>query len=119
MAQKTKKLNITIWNEGGTFSTFFKKFAGSSKDYDFEGLAALRNLLSNEKARMINVIKVKKPSSIYALAKLLDRDFKSVYSDLLVLSRFGFVDFIAEKKGKREMLKPILLVDSLTIEINV
>ncbi len=118
MAQKTKTRQITIVDESGTFK-FFKKFSGSKKDYDFEGLSSLRRILSNEKARILHLIKTKKPNSIYDLAKMLERDFKSVRDDLTLLSRFGFIDFISEKKGKRQRLRPILAVDSINIEIRI
>jgi len=119
MAKKTKTRQITLVNEGGTFKTLFKKFSGEKKDYDFEGLASLRNLLSNEKARILHTIKLKKPTSIYNLAKILSRDFKSVSDDVKLLERFGFIDLIAEKTGKRERLKPVVVVDSINIEISV
>jgi len=119
MAKKTKTRQITLVDEKGTFKTLFKKFSGEKKNYDFEGLSALRNLLSNEKARILNVIKNKKPISIYNLAKLLERDFKSVNDDVKLLEKFGFIDLISEKTGKRERLKPVVVVDSINIEISV
>tara|TARA_Y100000310_G_scaffold291109_1_gene318818 strand:- start:224 stop:583 length:360 start_codon:yes stop_codon:yes gene_type:complete len=118
MAKKTKIRQITLVNEKGTFKTLFKKFAGEKKDYDFEGLGALRNLLSNEKARILHTIKLMAPTSIYNLAKILDRDFKSVSVDVKLLERFGFIDLISEKTGKIERLKPVVVVDSINIEIS-
>jgi|TARA_Y100000034_G_C6689607_1_gene303587 predicted transcriptional regulator len=117
MAKKTKTRQITLVNEKGSFKTLFKKFAGEKKDYDFEGLSSLRNLLSNEKSRILHLIKLKNPTSIYNLAKILDRDFKSVSDDVKLLERFGFIDLIAEKTGKRERLKPVVVVDSINVEI--
>ncbi len=117
MAQKAKTREITIVEEGGTFSTFFKRFASEQKEFDFEGLSALRQLLSNEKARMLHTIKEKNPDSIYHLSKLLGRDFKSVSSDIKLLERFGFIDMVSEKTGNRERLRPILAVDSIYIHI--
>tara|TARA_Y100000310_G_C20240469_1_gene604408 strand:+ start:117 stop:476 length:360 start_codon:yes stop_codon:yes gene_type:complete len=119
MAKKTKTRQITLVDEKGTFKTLFKKFSGEKKHYDFEGLSALRNLLSNEKARILNVIKNKKPISIYNLAKILERDFKSVNDDVKLLEKFGFIDLISEKTGQRERLKPVVVVDSINIEISV
>lgn len=115
---KTKTRDITIFESQGTFS-LFKKADTSKKKYDFEGLAALRNLLSNEKARVLHVIKTKKPSSIYALAKTLGRSFKSVYDDVKLLERFGFIDFIEEKTKKRIRHRPEIVVDAITINIKV
>ncbi|NCN98788.1 hypothetical protein COU62_03455 [Candidatus Pacearchaeota archaeon CG10_big_fil_rev_8_21_14_0_10_35_219] len=119
MASKTKVRQITIVDDSGRFKTMLKRFSSSKKDYDFEGLTALRRLLSNEKARVLNVIKNKKPKSIYDLAKILQRDFKSVRDDLTLLSRFGFIDFVSEREGNRSRLRPVLAVDSINIEIKI
>ncbi len=119
MSTKTKTREITITDEGGTFATFFKKFSGEREAYDFEGIAAFRKLLSNEKARILHMLKTKKPSSVYSLAKILGRDFKAVYGDLKLLERFGFIEFVSEKTGKRQRLKPILIIDTLQIKIQI
>jgi len=60
MAEKSKTREITITEEGGKFTSFFKRFKSEKSEFDFEGLGVLRNLLSNEKARMLNVIKNRK-----------------------------------------------------------
>ncbi len=119
MAQKTKTRDISIVEEGGAFNAFFRKFTGEQKEYDFEGISALRKLLSNEKARIIHTIKEKSPGSIYELSKILGRDFKSVNADIKLLERFGFIDLISEKTGKRERLKPLLVVDSIYISLKL
>lgn len=119
MANKTKTRDITIVDNRGAFSLFFKKFTGEEKEYDFEGISALRKLLSNEKARILHIIKNKKPDSIYKLAKILKRDLKSVNNDVKLLERFGFIDMISEKTGKRERLRPVIVVDSIRINLNV
>ena len=119
MATRTKTREVTIVEESGAFNAFFNKLTGDSKDYDFEGISALRKLLSNEKARLMHVIKTKKPNSIYELAKIVKRDFKSVSEDIKLLERFGFIDLISEKSGQRERLKPILVVDTLTINLKI
>lgn len=119
MAKKVRSREVTIVGEKGSFTAFFKKFTGEKKDYDFEGLLALRNLITNEKARALHIIKNKKPSSIYNLAKLLKRDFKAVNEDVKLLERFGLIDLIPEKTGKRERLRPVIAVDSINIEIKI
>lgn len=116
MAQRIKKREITIVEEKGTFSSLFKRLYGET-EYDFEGLEAVRHLLSNQKARLLHMIKTKSPKSIYELAKLVNRDFKAVNEDLKVLKRFGCIDLISEKKGKRVRLKPVLIADMLQLEI--
>jgi predicted transcriptional regulator len=85
--------------------------------YDFSGLSDLRKILSNEKARILDVIKNEKPSSIYDLAKRLKRNFKPVYEDVKLLERFGFIELIPSKK-KHKILTPKLLNDSIHIVVN-
>jgi len=119
MTKGTKTRDIDIVDKGGTFASFFGRVTGEHSDYNFEGISALRQLLSNEKAKILHIIKTKKPSSIYNLAKIINRDFKSVNEDVKFLERFGFIDLIAEKTGKRERLKPVIVVDSIHINIRV
>jgi len=115
---KSRIREITIKESKGAFS-IFKKSKISKKDYDFSGMQALRQLLSNEKARMLDVIKNQKPKSIYDLAKKLDRGFKSVNDDVKLLERFGFIEFIEEKTKNRIRHKPKIIVDTITININI
>src|SRR3989344_1212419 len=119
MAKKIKVREINIVDDQGVFETFFKKFTHGEKEYDFDSLSALRKLLSNEKAKILYTIKTKKPISIYSLAKLIGRDFKSVSEDIKLLERFGFLDMVSERTGKRERLKPVLVVDSINIKISI
>jgi len=119
MANKTRTREITIVEKGGTFASFFKRHPKEKKDFDFEGISALRRLLSNEKARLLNVIKTQNPGSLYELARILKRDFKSVTEDVKLMQRFGFLDMVAEKTGNRIRHKPILAVDSIWINVKV
>ena len=115
---RTKTREVTIYQSKGTFGIFRKH--GTSKDYyDFEGLSALRKLLSNEKARILHVIKTQTPGSIYELAKKLGRSFKAVSDDLKLLERFGFIEFVEEKTKKRIRHKPEVVVDTIIINIKV
>ncbi|MSS74470.1 hypothetical protein EXS72_02410 [Candidatus Pacearchaeota archaeon] len=117
MAQKIKHLEITIIDDKGAFGSFFKRIAGDKSDYDFKSIASLRSLLSNEKMKIIHTIKTKNPNSIYNLAKIVGRDFKAVSEDIKLLEQFGIIDLIKEKTGNRERLKPVLIIDSIKIEI--
>ena len=119
MASKTKTREINIVDKGGTFNMFFRKLTGDEKEYDFEGLSALRKLLSNERARILHAIKTKNPKSLYELSKIVKRDFKSVSEDIKLLERFGFIEMTAEKTGKRERLRPKVVVDTVTIHIKI
>lgn len=115
---KSKTREITIRESKGAFS-IFRKSGISKKDYDFSGLKALRQLLSNEKARILDAIKYQKPKSIYDLAKKLNRGFKSVNDDIKLLERFGFIELIEEKTKNRIRHKPEIVTDTMTINIRI
>ena len=113
-----KKKEITITQSKGTFS-IFKKAGIKKEDYDFEGISILRQLLSNEKARLLNVVKNENPVSIYDLAKKLNREFKSVRNDVKLLERVGFIDLVEEKTKNRIRHKPELAVDNLIVNFKI
>ena len=113
-----KVREITITQSKGAFS-IFKKTGTSKKDYDFSSILALRQLLSNEKARILHTIKTQKPQSIYDLAKKLNRGFKSVNDDVKLLKRFGFIELKEEKTKKRSRLRPEIVTDIITIHLKV
>ncbi len=115
----TKKLYIDLNSEeGGVITRIFSK-SKSENAYRSEDIELLRKLFSNEKSKILYFLKKKKPESIYSLSKFLKRDFKSVYQDLKVLERFGLIEFYAEKKGKRESMRPILLFEEIQLIIRV
>lgn len=114
--KKTKSMNIYVSDKGGAFSYIFGRFKSDKKSTE---IAKLRNILSDEKARLLHVAKTKEPESIYHLAKLLGRDFKAVRHDIRLLEEFGFIELITSHKKGRERLRPIVDVDELVITINL
>ena len=121
MAKNPKQVKtraVELFITPSSFSTIFRRLRGEKSEFDFEGIAELRQLISNEKARILCVIKNKQPDSIYDLAKTLKRDFKSVRQDVKLLEKFGFLTLKQQIKGKRKKLKPILLIDKLQVSIS-
>jgi len=122
MADKKRTGRIEIKLKHGAFTGIFRRFKVDAKKYeglDFTDITALRQLLSNEKARMLYILQHKKPKSIYELAKILKRDFKSVRKDVELLKQFGLVSFKSQSRGKRKMLQPILNLDRIELVINL
>lgn len=117
MAKQIKTRTITIVEKEGTFSTIFHRIKGSSKKNS--EISSLRQLLSNEKARLLDMCKTKQPASIYELAKLLGRDFKAVRHDIKLLEEFGFIELISSIKQGRERLRPVVDADKVIITINL
>jgi predicted transcriptional regulator len=119
MAKKrTKKLRektviITLEHDKSVFGTIWP-FRGQEETPELEGIQDFRQLLSNEKARMLFIISTKSPGSIYGLAKLLGRDFKSVRQDVKLLEKFGIIRLIGEGKFRKK-LKPEVVLDELHV----
>ena len=116
--QRVKTHEITITESKGMFS-IFRRTPVSKDIYEFEGVSALRKVLSNEKARILNAIKTQNPKSIYELTKMLNRSFKSVNDDVRLLERFGFIDLIEEKTKNRRRYRPEIIVDTITIHLHI
>ncbi len=112
MAKKSISKEVSIVDNSGIFRTFSGK-------YNFEGISTVRKLISNEKTRLLHTIKKKKPTSIYELSKILGRDFKSVSDDIKFLDKLGFIDLISERSGERQRLRPVLIADSIKINISI
>ena len=117
MAKQIKTKTISLSEKEGGFSTIFHRFKGN-KNVDSD-VFKLRQLLSNEKTRLLHIIKTKQPASIYELAKLLGRDFKAVRQDIKLLEEFGFIELMSSYKNGRERLRPVIDVDKLIININL
>ena len=115
---KEKTMEITLIEKSELFS-IFKKPNKDKSDFDFEGVASLRKLISNEKARLLHIIKSEKPGSIYQLARMLNRDFKGVYDDLKFLERFGLIEFISEKYKGRIRHRPEVVIDVLNFHLKI
>ncbi|MDD5012678.1 MAG: HTH domain-containing protein [Candidatus Nanoarchaeia archaeon] len=114
----TTTREITLKESKGAF-TLFKKDAKDKKGYDFSGISAIKQLLTKEKARMLDVIKNEKPESLYDLAKKLDRSFKAVHDDVKLLERLGFIEITEEKTKNRIRHKPKIITDLVTIHIKI
>ena len=75
-----------------------------------------RAIFTEGRMKIIQLLKVKSPQSIYALAKLLDRDFKNVYEDVTFLTQLGILK-IEEASTGRHQKKPILICDKILFEM--
>ena len=84
----------------------------------FENLEAMRKVLTENRLKMLKVIKKEHPSSVYALAKLLKRDIKNTHDDVQILAGLGLVDLKKTKEG-RERNTPVVNYEKILLEIQV
>jgi predicted transcriptional regulator len=108
---RTKTVLIKLEHGRDVFSTIWP-FRSSGDTPELSGVQDLRHLLSNEKARILFTIRAKEPGSIYELAKILGRDFKSVRKDVKLLQKFGLISLKSEGKTRKK-LKPSIALDEL------
>lgn len=85
----------------------------------FNSIEDLRRFLTPERIRLIRIIKIKKPHSIYKLAKLLGRDRKSVTIDLDILKTIGLIDLKKKFIKKRITMIPRVNYSRINIAIPV
>ncbi len=78
-------------------------------------LKHVRKVLTEERLRLISVIKEKNPESIYELARILGRNRSSVMRDLRHLKKLGLVEF--QNLGKRK--KPVVNYEKISIVIPI
>jgi len=112
MAKEKKRVKRIIIRLGK--ETKFGVFS-LGKRINIEDVRRLRSLFSDEKAKILFIIKTRQPNSLYDLAKILERDFKAVRKDVKDLEYYGFIKLVKVGKGKRKSLKPILAVDEVLI----
>lgn len=84
----------------------------------FANMEAVRKVLTENRIRLMKVIKQKKPASLYELAKLAHRDLKNVSQDIAFLEDLGLVD-LRSPQGVRNQRKPVLLSDRFSVEFAI
>ena len=83
----------------------------------FGSVESFRQFFTPRRLELMKVIKNKHPGSIYELAKLTRRDFKSVVTDIKILEKYRMIDTkkVSVKGGYK--VKPIFDYDKLSVEI--
>lgn len=91
-----------------------KKHEGIS----FTNLDVMRKVFTEERLRILKTIKKDHPSSIYELAKILERDIKNTFDDVQYLAEMGLIELKKSKVG-REKITPLVNYDKILLEIPV
>ena len=74
----------------------------------FESFDKMNKILTPKRLELMEVVKARKPDSIYELAKILKRDQGNVTKDVNILSKYGFLELDKTKEGERTKIKPTL-----------
>ena len=84
----------------------------------FESIEGLRNVLTRRRLELLSVVRHKKPNSVYELSKILNRDLKSVNTDLKILEQNDFVELKKINDGRQRVV-PIVEFDKIDIMVKV
>src|SRR3970040_2567723 len=98
---KVKNIKIAIKSDKELFNEIkevWNKLEKGEKVKKHEGIAfanldVMRKVLTEERLRILKVIKKEHPSSIYALAKILERDIKNTFDNFNYIAEVGFIYF--------------------------
>ena len=111
----TKTLTIRIKSIDDALEDFRKSFRAAEAGHRgarregiyFTSIEAARNLLTPSRLALLRVIRHHRPSSIYELAKIVERDLKNVQDDLKLLKQYGLVTMTKGRGvGKRQIKTP-------------
>ena len=81
----------------------------------FPNLKEMRRVLTEKRLKLLRTIKHKKPSSVYELSRILNRDLKNVLQDVAYLADLGIVK-VEETKGKKV---PSVAYDRIAFEVAI
>ena len=83
-------------------------------------IEAARNLLTPNRLALLRAIRMKRPGSIYELAKITGRDLKNVQDDLRLLERYGLVRIgHGRSSGKRKVRIPQAVFKEIAFRIAI
>ena len=88
------------------------------EEISFQNMETLRKFLTVERMGLLHTIKQNAPQSIYELAKMANRDLKSVNTDINVLASLGLIS-LEKTKEERKKTKPCVDFDRLNVEITI
>lgn len=124
---KVKNIKITIKSDAELFKevkSVWKKLEQGKQvkkheGISFESLEAMRKVLTEERIRILKIIKKYHPGSIYELAKILKRDTKNVSDDVHYLAELELIEIEKGKSNGREKTTPVVNYDKILLEIPV
>ncbi len=101
-----KILEIQIKSREQADAEFIEAFKAGRKPAAKQGifftnLEAVRALLTDKRLALLHLIREHSPESINQLAKIAGRDFKNVYTDIVLLKNYGLVQMSKRNKTSK------------------
>ncbi len=122
-----KTVTFTIEPFSDSLKRFKQSFEAVQADRDvepqeivgFTSLEAARNFLTRERLALLRAIKTRHPRSIYALARIVERDLKNVQEDIRILERHGLVKLTKRPRGSRKVKVPEVPFEEIALRIAI
>ena len=120
---KIKNIVVEVKSVEDTLKEVMGKIKGGKsvkkkESISFSNIDIMRRVLTNKRLELIKAIKKYKPKSIYQLAKIVNRDSKSVNLDIRLLSKLGMVDLMPRENG-RENIIPTVDYEEIDVAIAI
>ncbi|MBW2974707.1 hypothetical protein KY366_03220 [Candidatus Woesearchaeota archaeon] len=89
------------------------------KGLSFGGVESFREFFTPKRIELLQIIRHKQPKSIYELAKLTNREIKSIVMDIKILEKYDLIDTKkVPAKGKTGYkVRPVFDYDKITVDI--
>lgn len=111
-----KSLDDALKEAGAVFEKVSKgKKTKSKTAVYFSNLKEMRRALTEKRLELLKAIKDKEPSSVYDLAKMLNRDLKNVLQDITYLQELGIID--VTQTGTKKI--PQFHYDKISFEVAI
>jgi len=73
----------------------------------FPSFKTLGKVITGARLELLSIIRSQKPSSIQELARMVERDFKNVHSDVKLLAEYGLIELKENGARKPAHLKAL------------
>ena len=111
-----KKLDNALKEAGSAFEEVSKgRTIKKRRAIYFSNLKEMRRILTERRLELLKTIKDRKPSSVYELARVLNRDLKNVLQDVSYLEELGII--AVSKIGDKKV--PRFGYDRISLEVSV
>jgi len=95
-----------------------EKDANNDKKLCFESIKEFRKAITPKRIELLHITKTMNPKSINELARILERDIKSISTDIHLLGKLGLVNFKRKTEGRKEVM-PVVDYAKISLEIVV
>jgi predicted transcriptional regulator len=123
---KTRRLNIGIRSDAERSRALHEAIRRVARgdhtvqepELYFENVEKLRQMLTEKRLDLLSAILQHRPVSVHQLAELVQRDYKNVSTDVMLLAQLGLVSLEAQG-GKGRAQAPIVPYDEIQLTINL